>query len=232
MIVDLKFGLIGIITLVDAKHAMALLAQPSEDGISSPEQITFLHQLALSDRIIINKTDLVHSSVVEDLEAHIRPMASSAHIYKTTFSNVPLDVILDTNSYDPTRWHHIPMSDASTTSSFASVIATHAVVLPSPISQDHIDKFLQQVLWAHLHSDSVVTYDILRTKGIFYDGSEWVVVQGVRDLYDMTVIPHKIPGPSRNVVSPGDQPGRLVFIGTGVGPWLSLDFHQFVLNLK
>ncbi|KAI9340858.1 CobW/HypB/UreG, nucleotide-binding domain-containing protein [Obelidium mucronatum] len=86
----------GIITVVDAKFAPLHLSETKEDGSVNE----CIKQIAMSDRIIINKTDIVSPSELETLERDIVAINSAAVRTKTVKSNVPIDFIFDLHAFD------------------------------------------------------------------------------------------------------------------------------------
>ncbi len=63
-----------------------------------------LNQVAYGDIIVLNKTDLVPTQQVEDLERWIREQKWGARILRSQHSQVPLPLILDTDLFRPDRY--------------------------------------------------------------------------------------------------------------------------------
>lgn len=89
----------GIITVVDAANLDVYLSAPpsSQSSTNTAERAVVLDpreggineavkQVAMADRIIVNKIDLVDSAVVDDLERRIREINSTCVLYQTTKS--------------------------------------------------------------------------------------------------------------------------------------------------
>lgn len=70
----------GIVTVVDAKHISSYLTIEKEDGQINEA----IKQVAMADRIMLNKIDLVSSIEVEEIEMKIRTINTVAIIEKTT----------------------------------------------------------------------------------------------------------------------------------------------------
>lgn len=81
----------GVCTVVDAKHVVRHLdAAGKEDGRSNEA----IEQLAYADRIVINKTDLVGASDLEDLYSRIRGINAMATMQTAKKAVVPVDYVL------------------------------------------------------------------------------------------------------------------------------------------
>jgi G3E family GTPase len=85
----------SVVCLVDAKHVNIHLDEVKPDGNINEAE----HQIAFSDRIILNKLDLVTKEELEDIEERIKSMNSFAKIIKSERSRVPLDQVLGLNSF-------------------------------------------------------------------------------------------------------------------------------------
>ncbi len=81
----------SIVTLVDATNFAPDLFQ-SEIAYS---------QIAYGDVILLNKTDLLPAADLQTLEERIQDIKQGARILKTVKSQVPLELILDTDLFDP-----------------------------------------------------------------------------------------------------------------------------------
>jgi G3E family GTPase len=90
-----NYRLDSVVCLVDAKHIGIHLDEKKPDGNINEAE----NQVAFADRIILNKLDLVSSEELSDLEERIREINSFAHLIKTERSRVPLDQILNLNSF-------------------------------------------------------------------------------------------------------------------------------------
>jgi G3E family GTPase len=88
-----KLALDGIVTVVDAKH----LTQQLSNAREAKEQIAF------ADVILLNKTDLVASEDLDNLESRIKSMNAAARIYRTQRSRTDLDKVLNIGGFDLDR---------------------------------------------------------------------------------------------------------------------------------
>ena len=78
-----QFSLDAIITMVDAKHVHLHI----NDSDECKEQIAF------ADIAILNKSDLVSSGDLEQIEATVRSMNASSKIYTAENAAVDLNVV-------------------------------------------------------------------------------------------------------------------------------------------
>ncbi|GJJ72417.1 hypothetical protein EMPS_04774 [Entomortierella parvispora] len=89
----------GIVTLVDSKNVRKELAIEKEDGSLNETA----KQIAMADRLILNKTDLISEEEVDQLEADCRAMNGVAQIVRTQHSKVDLNFVLDIAAFDAVR---------------------------------------------------------------------------------------------------------------------------------
>ena len=80
----------AIITLVDAKHAMAQLDEHHE----AQEQVGF------ADRILVSKTDLVTPAEAAALKLRLQRMNPRAPVHSVHFGQAPIDELLDIRGFD------------------------------------------------------------------------------------------------------------------------------------
>jgi len=80
----------GIITLVDAKHLLGHIGDPTGEAKA---------QLAFADVVLLNKTDLVTPFELEEVEAAIRRINAQAKLYHTQKASVDLDQVLDVKGF-------------------------------------------------------------------------------------------------------------------------------------
>ena len=85
-----EFALDGIVTLVDAAHIEQQIGRSDE----STEQIAF------ADVLVLNKTDLVNSEVLDRIEARIQDMNRMAQVVRSERANVSLDTVLNLGAFD------------------------------------------------------------------------------------------------------------------------------------
>ena len=88
--IGMRYLLDAIVTLVDAKHAMAQLDEHHE----AQEQVGF------ADRILISKTDLVSTDELRTLEARLKRMNARAPVMAAHFGQAPIEELLDIRGFD------------------------------------------------------------------------------------------------------------------------------------
>jgi G3E family GTPase len=88
-----KLKLDAIVTVVDAKHIWEHL----DDSEEAQEQIAF------ADVILLNKTDLVAPTDLDQLEIRIKTMNSLAKIYRTQDALIEMDKILNVGGFNLDR---------------------------------------------------------------------------------------------------------------------------------
>jgi G3E family GTPase len=94
-----NYKLDSIVCLVDSKHVHHHLDEVKPDGSLNEAE----HQIAFSDRILLNKLDLVSAEELVEVEDRIRSINSFAVLIKTTNSRAPLDQVLGLNSFSLER---------------------------------------------------------------------------------------------------------------------------------
>jgi len=88
-----KTRLDAVVTVVDAKHLLARLADSPE-----PKE-----QIAFADVILVNKVDLVSPEELAEVEGRIRAINPYARLIRTARCEVELDEILDRGAFDLQR---------------------------------------------------------------------------------------------------------------------------------
>lgn len=89
----------GVVTLVDAKHAVFHLDEVKPKGVVNEA----IEQIAYADRIIVNKTDLVGEPEIASLVQRIRNINGMAQLKRTEFGKVNLDYVLGIGGFDLER---------------------------------------------------------------------------------------------------------------------------------
>jgi G3E family GTPase len=88
-----KTKLDAIVTVVDAKHVLQQLEKSEEAA----------EQIAFADVILLNKTDLVSTDELAEIERALRGVNPTARIHRMTRGDIPLDVILGLGAFDLER---------------------------------------------------------------------------------------------------------------------------------
>jgi len=159
----------AVVTVVDAKHIWQ-----HWDADEAQEQIAF------ADVILINKTDLISSEQLEELENKIRGMNAIAKIYRTQNAELEMDALLGVKAFDLNRALEIDPEflDEDAHEHDESVYSI-ALVEEGALDGDKLDKWLSNLLQTQ-------GPDIFRTKGILSIAGEEnrFVFQGVHMLLD------------------------------------------------
>jgi len=97
--IQARMVLDGIITVVDAKHALQHLREEKPEGVENEA----IEQVAFADRILLNKTDLVDQGTLAEVEAEIRKINLVAPVVRTQQSVVDLDSIIGIRGFSLDR---------------------------------------------------------------------------------------------------------------------------------
>lgn len=87
----------GIVTLVDALHAERHLDDPA---LAGGDNLAY-DQIAVADRILINKADLVDPADLDRLEARLLEINGGAEVLRCSHARVDLDRILGIQGFAP-----------------------------------------------------------------------------------------------------------------------------------
>ncbi|KAI8646846.1 CobW/HypB/UreG, nucleotide-binding domain-containing protein [Parasitella parasitica] len=213
----------GIVTLVDAKHIRDYMNEKKENVMINEA----LKQVAIADRIVINKKDLLNESELDQLKQDLASINSVADMIVTERSKIPLDYVLDINAYD--------VKDADALVYQTEKIQDHSNSHAHQISHDiqticiqfdqqldsieSLENWIQELLWEKKFSGTDDTQEpvtVLRLKGILYPPKDKLeengqrkrmVIQGVQDLYDIQ------EGIAGKDISQDDTSSKIVLIG-------------------
>jgi len=185
-----QMSLDAVVTVVDAKHIW-------EHWESSEAQ----EQIAFADVILLNKTDLVTTDVVNELERRIRGMNAIAKIYRTQNSELDMDALLGVKAFDLTRALEIePNLLGEDTHEHDETVYSVALVEQGAIDNKKLSSWLEYLI-------KTQGTEIFRMKGILnIAGDERrYVFQGVHMIFDGT--------PDRAWKPEEKRQNQLVFIG-------------------
>ncbi|KAL7313724.1 hypothetical protein PS15m_007430 [Mucor circinelloides] len=215
----------GIVTLVDAKNIRDHMNEKKENVMINEA----LKQVAIADRIIINKKDLLKEGELDALKEDLASINTVADMIVTERSKIPLDYVLDINAYD--------VSNADALVHQTEKIQEHGSHHAHQISHDiqtvciqfdqqldtieHLENWIQELLWEKKISgttdDQQDPVTVLRLKGILYpprdklvdetSQQKRMVIQGVQDLYDIQ------EGFAGDDVNQNDTSSKIVLIG-------------------
>ncbi|KAF8570553.1 hypothetical protein P879_06883 [Paragonimus westermani] len=198
----------GIVTLLDSKYCLDQLNDRFPGKTNDCER-----QIALADVLILNKTDLVSDATKRIVAERVRAINSAARLLETSFSQVNLDDILNLDMYSSNPRldaFEPPNSTSKDASHLDGRITTVTIELFEPVVRKSFENFIESLLW----EKSVSSTDgepiiVMRLKGFvrFFGDDSVFTIQGVNELYDLTVVPEPHLDRFRS------QALRLIFIG-------------------
>jgi len=198
-----QVSLDAVVTVVDVKHI-----------IQHWDATEALEQIAFADVILLNKTDLVSATELEELESKIRGMNAIAKIYRTQNSDVDMRAILgvqafnldnalaidphflETHSHQDSHEHNHHEHNHNHDAEIGSIAITEA----QAVDAKKLDEWLDELLRTQ-------GGDIFRLKGLVNVAGDdnRFVFQGVHMMYE---------GKSDRPWHPGEtRKSELVFIG-------------------
>ena len=203
--VKAKARLDAIVTVVDAKHLPARLADSHEAA----------DQIAFADVIVLNKTDLVTPDELDAVEATIRSINRFAIIHRTQRAELPIAQVLDRGAFDLSRILalHPDFLDGDD-HEHNDDVSSMSFELDKPIDPEKFNAWIGVLL-----QDKGP--DLLRTKGILHYPNEdrRFAFQAVHMIADGDFI-----APSKNA---DPKTSRLVFIGRNLNrPQLRRGFES------
>ena len=195
----------AIVTVVDAKHLPARLA----DSHEAEDQIAF------ADVIVLNKTDLVTPEELVAVEAQVRKINKFARIHHAQRANVPITELLNQGAFDLKRvLAEVPDFLTNDEHEHNDDIASMSFEAEKPLDPERFNAWIGALL-------AEKGGDMLRTKGILsYEGDERrFAFQAVHMIADGGFI-----GPWKD----GDpRTSRIVFIGRNLNrPQLRRGFES------
>lgn len=159
----------AVVTVVDAKHIWQ-----HWEADEAQEQIAF------ADVILLNKTDLVTSDVLDELERRIRGMNAMAKIYRTRNSEVGMDALLGVKAFDLDRALEIdPEFLGEDAHEHDETVYSVALVAEGALDGEKLNNWLGKLLQTQ-------GPDIFRMKGILNIAGEddRFVFQGVHMIFE------------------------------------------------
>jgi len=180
----------AVVTVVDAKHI-----QQHWEADEAQEQIAF------ADVILLNKTDLVTTEQLDELEKRIHSMNAMAKIYRTQNSELEMDALLGVKAFDLSRALEIdPQFLSEDAHEHDETVTSIAIVEPGAVDGLKLNEWLGDLL-------RIKGVDIFRMKGILNIAGEdrRFVFHGVHMLFDGK--------PDRPWKSTETRKNELVFIG-------------------
>ncbi len=200
-----KTRLDAIVTVVDAKHLPARLADSHEAA----------DQIAFADVIVLNKTDLVSPGELQSVEDQIRAINRFARIHRTERAGLPIGEVLDQGAFDLERvLAETPDFLTDDEHEHDDEVTSVSFELDKPVDPERFNAWMSVLL-------AEKGPDLLRTKGILdYAGEDRrFAFQSVHMMADGAFIgPWKEGEPRKS---------RLVFIGRNLNrPQLRRGFES------
>ncbi len=164
-----KISLDAVVTVVDTKHILQ-----HWEADEAQEQIAF------GDVILLNKTDLVSTQELDELENKIKAMNGMAKIYRTQNCELGMDALLGIEAFDLDRALEIdPEILNEDAHEHDDTVKSFAIVESKELDGEKLNNWLSNLL-------QTKGVDIFRMKGILNIAGEEdrFVFQGVHMLFD------------------------------------------------
>jgi G3E family GTPase len=195
----------AIVTVVDAKHLLARLA----DSHEAEEQVAF------ADVIVLNKTDLVSAEELAAVETRIRTINRAARIHRAVKADVPTGDLLGRGAFDLNRILELEPAFLSGDDDHVhdDEITSVSLTSDAPLDPERFREWISTVLAAQ-------GTDLLRTKGILH-------MKGEDDRFAFQAVHMLADGAFISPWKPDDaRVSRLVFIGRNISrPELNRGFE-------
>ncbi|MGH7103950.1 MAG: CobW family GTP-binding protein [Acetobacteraceae bacterium] len=152
-----KARLDAIVTVVDAKHLPARLADSHEAA----------DQIAFADVIVLNKTDLVTALELAEVERQIRAINRFARIHRTERAGLPIGEVLDQGAFDLERvLAEVPDFLTEDSHEHDDDVVSMSFEVEKPIDPERFNAWISVLL-------AEKGQDLLRSKGILdYAGED------------------------------------------------------------
>ena len=181
----------AIVTVVDAKHLLARLA----DSHEAQDQVAF------ADVIVLNKLDLVTPDELSQVEARIREINPTARLHHATRGDVPVDELLGLGAFSLNRiLEREPDFLTDDSHEHGDEVRSVSFEVDRPVDPERFNAWMSRLL-------AEKGQDLLRTKGILaYPGEDRrFAFQAVHMIADGDFVGRWPEG--------GPRKSRLVFIG-------------------
>ncbi|KAH9480576.1 COBW domain-containing protein 2 [Psilocybe cubensis] len=225
----------GVVCVVDAVFGLKQMEEDHDtDDLKIGESVRQVSpQIAGSDVILLNKSDLVDPSLLAETEATIKQINPAAPIYKTVKGDIDLKHIIGISAYRlPPPDMSKPDGNADDDTHVHSEDCEHTHELPpnhyelrgisslqvscgilSEAQLDKLDVWIRTALWENKIEDGgggTSDLKVLRCKGAFTsEKGVHYVLQGVRSMYEISELP------STDSMGVPDT-GKIVLIGKGL----------------
>ena len=190
-----------IVCLADAKHLTQHLDEKKPDGSANEA----LQQVAFSDKILLNKIDLVSKEEKDRLRKRLGSINHFAEIIETERSRAPLDRIIGVNSFNmESILQHDPsfFDNQEKTEHHLETVSSVGIEFEGNLHSQWFNMFMMDLLREK-------AADLYRTKGLLSfhgQGDTKFVFQGVHEQINF--------GPAGTPWQPGERRiNQFVFIG-------------------
>lgn len=220
----------GIITVLDSINMKNLV---NDKSINEESFKIISKQIAIADKIILNKIDQLSSDLLETVKAYIQNINNSCQVLTTTYGKISdLKDILFLDSY--TSFDGISKSfEDNVDQHVDSSITTIKIDLPIVHTRqiyDALVHYFQKLHWQSFgynyeSKDENAYGEILRTKGLLIidvEKTDYKVIQGVRDTFEII---ETSPEPFKN-----KEMGKLILIGEKLNKSLIMKELEEIFN--
>lgn len=197
----------NVITLVDAKHAIAKL---DESAGNRSEKGTACAQIAFSSTVLLNKIDLVDADVLEGIERRIKTINSAVNIIRCEKARVDMSKLFNIRAFDLARVLEEQYIDEEEFTMFYEPKMDRTISNVGVRCQGALDmQALQDFIWTYLDNEDTAK-DFLRVKGVMHIAGEdrMYVMQCVHMLVD--------EGFTKAWEEHDPRENRIIFIGRGM----------------
>jgi len=233
----------SVLCVVDSVFGLKQLEEDhSTSGIGES-----LRQIASADIIILNKADLATQTTISALQARVKTINPHVPMYQTSRGVIDVGKIIGLDAFrsrdslvssdfapkeQESHDHDHEDGEHGHTEHFRQIHPLQ-ITLPRLSEEQHtkLDEWIRTVLWeGHLprvsaggdpgSEENSGALEVLRTKGMFSTPSGSFMLQGVRELYEISALPVDD--------GKGSLGGKVVLIGKGLGPHVRENFMTFV----
>ena len=204
------YRLDAVVTVVDAKHIMARLAEEKPEGVENEA----VEQVAFADKILLNKIDLVleNPETLGKIEAKLKTINPTAMIQHTKQSNVNPKHILNVQAFDLKRVLDFDPEFLSEDAEHQhdETVSSVGVKLEGEVNMLLLESWIQRII-----QDGGA--DLYRYKGV-------IAVKGMDRKFVFQGVGMMFSGGFQDMEWKKDEPreSRFVFIGKN----LDHDFHR------
>eukprot|EP00049_Salpingoeca_infusionum_P001570 m.49417 g.49417 ORF g.49417 m.49417 type:complete len:385 (-) comp11091_c0_seq4:25-1179(-) len=152
----------GVVTVIDAKFGLKQLLEAKEPGTLNEA----VRQVAMADRVVINKVDLVSKEDLDALTQQINIINPTAQRTFTNYSKVDMSFVLGVDAYDAERIHSLQSDQAGETLPHLDrSVTTCTFEFLGTVSLEEAETWVQHLIWEHTVNDQPVVrivYDTFR----------------------------------------------------------------------